>query len=155
MATPYVDMALAYDPTTRRCDCVFDGADFVLDDTPATPLLVAIGVDRRAHPDDVVLNMPADPSRPSTLNARRGWPGDALDPQGRFSGSRIWVFRDQKQTETVRRSLEGAAAEALDFFESERGMAVALSVTYPTRNQALLQVDVAGTQAALTLGAGA
>jgi phage gp46-like protein len=152
MATPYVDLALVYDAARLRCDAVFDGVDLVLDDTPATPLLIAIGTDRRAHTDDVVPNVAPDPTRPLTLNARRGWVGDALDTTGALIGSRIWVYLTQKQTQPVRHGIEGAAAEALDFFESVRGQAVALAVSYPRRNMVSLKVDVAETSMSLDLG---
>lgn len=151
MGTPFVDLALAYDSQMRCCDLVFDGTDFVLDDTPATPLLIAIGCNRRAHADDDIPNVSFDPTVPSTLLARGGWPGDALDSAGALIGSRVWVYLAQKQTEPVRRGIEGAAAEALDFFESVREQAVALSVTYPQRGQVKLAVDVAGTAASLNL----
>ncbi len=48
------DLALAYDPARHQCDLVYDGSDFVLDSTPATPMLMALLCRRRAQPADTV-----------------------------------------------------------------------------------------------------
>lgn len=124
------DLALVYDAARRRCDLVYDGRDFVLDSTPATPMLVALLADRRARPDDKLPDPEGDRFAPRSLIARRGWCGDALDPQQRRTGSRLWLLRQAKRTEQTRRRAEDMAAEALAEVESARGIAIELEVVW-------------------------
>jgi hypothetical protein len=53
MAGPFLDLTLGFSSTTGLCDLVFDGVGFPFDATPATPLLISLGSERRADPDDV------------------------------------------------------------------------------------------------------
>jgi len=110
-------IALSYDQRRRRCDLAFDGQDFALDATLLTPVLISLGCDRRAHPDDVLPDAVTDDYAPQRLNARRGWCGDALDQQGRLIGSRWWLMLRRKQTEETRRLKESATAEALSWVQ--------------------------------------
>lgn len=128
----FVQPALLYDAARQRCDLAFDGVDLALDLTPATPLLVSIGTDRRAHADDALPDIVTDDYAPSRLNARRGWAGDALDAQGRLTGSRVWLIARAKQTEATRLLAQGAAAEALAWFEAA-GYPVQLTVRWVAR----------------------
>jgi hypothetical protein len=49
----FLDLGLTYDPTTRRCDLTLgDDGDLVLDTTPVPAMLMSVGLDRRADPDD-------------------------------------------------------------------------------------------------------
>lgn len=127
-----LDIAVAYDPVTHRCDLVFNGRDFALDSTPASLMLLTLGSDRRAHTDDVLPDSVSEtnPANPGTLMARRGWPGDALDPQGRLSGSRWWVFQDAKATEATRRNFEGATTEALGPAAAARNLVLQVTVRW-------------------------
>src|SRR4051812_44105846 len=114
-------LALSYDPVTRRADVAFPP---VLDTTPATPAIMSLLCDRRARPDDE-LPMPEAPVlEPDLLNPRRGWWGDALDAQGQRCGSRLWLLVRAKQTILTRRRAELYAREALAW-ASETGLAVA------------------------------
>ena len=125
------DLALAYNPATMRCDLVWNGRDFVLDPTPATTMLMALLGRRRAHPDDVVPDSsPAAALAPSSLSSRGGWPGDALDPQGRLAGSRLWLIGAAKATEQTRRRAEDYASEGLERVEIDNGLAIAVRVTW-------------------------
>ncbi len=110
-----LDIAVQYDPATHTCDLVFNGQDFAVDTTPATRILLALGTDRRAHPDDTLPDALSEtnPQQPPTLLARRGWPGDALDTQGRLAGSRWWLYQRSKHTEATRQGIESATVEAL------------------------------------------
>ena len=141
------DLALAYDPVTMRCDLVYDGHDFVLDSTPATPMLMALLSRRRAHPDDVVPDVsPASPLAPSQLGARGGWPGDALDPLARLTGSRLWLLRRAKAIEATRRLAEDAAAEGLEQVETDNNLSIALTVGWAAQALAggkILQITAA------------
>ena len=125
------DLALAYDAVKGCSDLVWNGRDFALDDTPATPMLMALLARRRAHPTDTLPDAPpADPAAPASLLVRGGWPGDALDGQGRFTGSRLWLLWRAKQTEQTRRLAEDAAAEALGQVEDDTGLAIAVQVSW-------------------------
>jgi phage gp46-like protein len=128
MAT--IDTALAYDPARRRCDLVFDGTDFGLDDTPVTPVLTAVGLDRRAHLDDELPDTTPDSYAPATLNRRRGWPGDCLDPTGSLSGSRMWLLVRRKQTEQTRLDAEGYLREPLEPLANARGWPISVTVRW-------------------------
>ncbi len=49
----FFDVALTYDPQTRRGDWQLgDDGDLVIDNTSITPVLLSFGLDRRAAPDD-------------------------------------------------------------------------------------------------------
>lgn len=127
----FLDIALSYDPASRRCDMVFNGTDFAMDSTPATALLISMGSDRRARGDDELPaghdNLTGDAP---VLLARRGFPGDALDPLGRRRGSRFWLNDRAKQTERVRRLNESYGQEAFGWLETERGQKVTLAVRW-------------------------
>ena len=126
----FCDAALAYDPVSRRCDAVFDGTDLVLDGTPVTPLLLALGTDRRARPDDELPDAVSDFYSPHRIDPRGGWPGDALDAAGRFSGSRLWLLVRKKHLETTRTLAESALAEAVEPIAAAWGERAALSVRW-------------------------
>jgi phage gp46-like protein len=128
MANPVVDIALAYDPINRRCDVVFSGKDFALDATPASAVLMSTFADRRAHPDDPLTDAVPDWSNPSSLVARRGYPGDFLSQSGGFVGSRLWLLGRRKATEATRKDAEGYAIEAYAWLETVRNYAVQLTV---------------------------
>lgn len=120
----FLDAALVYDPVTRRADLALgDDCDLMLDETALTPMLISLGTDRRAEPDDEL------PSGIDALNAstsfvsRRGWIGDALDRLGRKIGCRIWLLDRAKQTETTRRFCIFWAEEALAWAKTELGQA--------------------------------
>lgn len=124
------DIGLTYDPATRRCDIAFANGDVVLDRTPLTALLVAIGSDRRARPDDDLPDDGGSPLQPTTLLAKRGWPGDALHPQQRRIGCRLWTLLRAKQTETTRRRAETMLAEAIDPVAADWNMAAQITVRW-------------------------
>jgi phage gp46-like protein len=126
----YIDSALAYDPASRRCDLVFDGTDEVLDDTPVTPVLMAVMGDRRAHSDDTLPDVSPENYAPAILNARRGWCGDALDRLGRLFGSRMWLLKRRKQDEPTRLLAESALQEALEPLANTRGWAITVTVRW-------------------------
>lgn len=108
-----IGKALAFDPVRQRCDLAFNGQDFVLDTTPLTPALISLGCDRRAHPDDTLPDVVTNDYAPQRLDARRGTPLDALDPQGRFIGSRLWLLRRRKQNEATRQLAQNAIVKSL------------------------------------------
>ncbi len=118
-----VDIAMVYDPARRCADLAWSGGDFALDTTPATAMLIAIGSDRRARSDDTLPQTIDNPDAPVSLTARRGNPGDALDPQGRRTGSRLWLMHRAKHSEAERQRARGYLAEAMDAVGSAWGVA--------------------------------
>ena len=118
MAQPvFLDLSMAFvDPAAPLCDLVFDGTGFPFDTTAATPMLISLGTERRADPDDVppgTVNN-ADTYSAGAPSARRGWTGDALDTNGGRIGCRHWLLDDAKQSVDTRQlaidyTLEGIA----------------------------------------------
>lgn len=150
--TEFIDLALTYDPALRHCDLALgtDG-DLALDDTPATPMLVSLGSDRRARPDDPVddaqigqarLARSGDQAEPLTL--RRGWAGDALDAEGRMIGSRLWLLERAKGGELTRRFAEEWAKEALAWALAETGRAATVSAQWLQAGLLALKASVDG-----------
>lgn len=117
-------LAMDVDPATGLPDLVIRGRTLALDVTPRTPAIVSLYADRRARPDDALPVDPAPLLQPDLLDPRRGWWGDALDPQGRRTGSRLWLLSRAKETEATRRRAELYAREALAW-ASPMGLAVA------------------------------
>lgn len=142
----FFDIALRYDAMRGCCDMVFDGRDLVVDRTALTPMLVALGTDRRARPDDDIPNPDTDRLSPVTLQGRRGWPGDALDVSGRLFGSRLWLLVRQKHSEAVRQLAENIVAEAMARFEARFGRAVQITVRWIDRSRLGIVVQVGATQ---------
>lgn len=113
-------MAMAYNTTSRKADVVFDGTRFVIDRTAATPLIISLGTEGRALPDDILpeavdlddVYAGAATSRP---NPRRGWVGDALDPDGRRIGCRMWLLADEHQTADTRLRAVGYSQAGIDW----------------------------------------
>jgi phage gp46-like protein len=131
-----LDIALAWDPSRQGCDLVWQNGDFALDTTPTTNMLMALGCDRRARPDDTLPDDGSAWTQPSPggaaplIDLRRGWCGDALDAQGRRTGSRLWLLERAKQTEQTRKLAEGAAAEALAQVKAMLGVSIQLTVRW-------------------------
>ncbi|NIX75380.1 phage GP46 family protein [Microvirga terricola] len=127
----FLDIALIFDPVTRRADLALgEDGDLVLDDTPATPMLISIGSDRRARSDDTLPSGIGDLNAPTSFVERRGWSGDALDAQGRRIGSRLWLLDRAKASELTRRLAEIWAAEALEWMKAETGTAAEVVATW-------------------------
>ncbi|OYV32827.1 MAG: hypothetical protein B7Z80_25785 [Rhodospirillales bacterium 20-64-7] len=125
-----MDIALAYNPDWKCCDVVFNGTDFALDPTPASAMLMSILAKRRAAPDDVLPTPMTDWANPASLNARGGYPGDALDTAGQLTGSRTWLLARRLADEQTRQDCENYVAEGLAWLESIRGYALSLLVRY-------------------------
>ena len=138
------DIGLTFDPRTRRCDIGFAGADVAIDTTARTPLIVSIGCDRRAAPDDVLPSGVPD-AQDARWNPRRGWPGDALDPAGERIGSRLWLIEREKHTEEVRLRAEDYLAEATAWL-ARRGLDVSSAAVWVRANMLGFVVRAGGRQ---------
>ncbi|NLS00174.1 hypothetical protein HGP17_25395 [Rhizobium sp. P38BS-XIX] len=127
----FCDLALQYDPDKRRCDLVLDeDCDLLLDFTPVPAMLLSIGLDRRAAPDDQLPEGRSQFLAPASFSERRGAPGDALDPAGNKSGSRLWLLDRAKATDTTRQLCNFWLEECLAWAEAETGEPAAISVDW-------------------------
>jgi phage gp46-like protein len=145
----YFDLAIAWDPARRCCDLVVDGADLAIDTTPVTPLLISLGSDQRAEPDDVLPDTVTEGSIAAGLNPRRGWAGDALDPNGNRVGARLWLLQREKQTGDVLNRAQRYAEQALAWLAQREGADITVAASWPTRTGLLLQVQLGQTQVSL------
>ncbi|ABS69704.1 GP46 family protein [Xanthobacter versatilis] len=147
----WLDFALVYDPETRRADMELgEDGDFVLDETPATPMLISFGADRRARDDD---ELPGGTPEPSEFRARRGWPGDALDIAGRPAGSRLWLLRRAKDGELTRLMAEEWTKEAFAWVAEETAAPADITVEWVRTSVLGLRVVVDGREAAFAVRA--
>lgn len=142
----FLDAALIFDPETRRADLQLgDDGDLVLDETPVTPMLISLGSDRRAEPDDELPDGVDALNAQTSFVARRGWAGDGLDLLGRRIGSRLWLLNRAKQTESTRRFVEIWAEEALAWVFDETGRRPEIEAQWLRRNVLALRAAVNGT----------
>lgn len=144
------DIALRLDPAVGRFDIAVAGRDLVPDTTPATSMILAIGCDRRARPDDTPPNAPEPPA----FGDRRGWVGDALDRLGRRLGSRLWLLARAPQNEETRRRAEAYAAEALAPIGARRGLAITVAAAWVRPGVLALTCRAGRTEVVLRVGAG-
>lgn len=141
-----LDIAIRRDPDSGIFDLAIDGRDLAWDRTPATPMILALGTDRWAKPDDIL----PDGTRAADsreFGARRGWPGDAVT--GGRVGSRLWLLSRAKQMETTRLRAIAYADEALERLR-RRGVAVSVEATWARRG--LLSLTARADATALTIG---
>lgn len=151
----FFDIGLTYDPATRRVDLSLgpDG-DLVIDMTPATPMLLSLGCDGRAGADDELpsgRDEALNGNSPSFLT-RRGCPGDALDAQGRRTGSLLWLLERAKQTEITRQRAEDYISACLAWAEDETGSAAEVEVDWLRKNVLGFVARVDGTAIQLARG---
>jgi len=148
-----LDLAIAWDPIRRRCDLAFAGGTLALDATPVTPLLISLGSDRRAEPDDTLPDTVTEGSLAAGINPRRGCPGDALDANGDRVGSKLWLLEREKQTDDVLRRAQDYAEAALAWLSEREGVDIAVAASWPTRTAMLLDVQTGATRQQLQLAA--
>lgn len=143
----WLDIALVFDPDLRRADLALgDDGDLLLDETPATPMLISFGSDRRARADD---ELPSGTPAANDFTARRGWPGDALDAQGRRIGSRLWLLNRAKEQELTRLMAEEWTKEAFAWVEPETGEAPVIEVDWVRSGVLGLRAVVDGREVTL------
>lgn len=126
-----MDIALRYDPERGYYDLAFDD-DLVTDPGLETAVVLSLFTDRRALPADEL---------PGGGTDRRGYWADAYGQ--RLQGSRLWLLGREKELESVRRSAEVYAEEALAWIV-EDGVAEAVEVAaeHARRGVMLLRVEV-------------
>lgn len=127
----FCDLAISYDSEARRCDLTLgDDFDLVLDLTPIPAIIMSVGLDRRADPDDPLPEGRSQFLAPSSFSDRRGAIGDAFDPKGELTGSKLWLLDRAKQTETTRLLCEAWLEEALSWVEAETGQPAEIEVEW-------------------------
>ncbi|MFC3074698.1 phage GP46 family protein [Shinella pollutisoli] len=146
----FFDLALVFDPDTRRCDLALgDDCDLLIDETPVTAMLMSVGLERRAAPDDELPEGRSAFLAPVSFSERRGCPGDALDPFGDLTGCRTWLLDRAKETETTRQLYRFWLDEGLGWVARETGTAAEVEVEW--REGARLAYRVRIADATLSL----
>lgn len=133
----FFDLALVYDREARCCDLALgDDGDLLIDDTSITAVLLSVGLDRRAEPDDELPQGRTEFLTPASFNDRRGSACDALDRAGERAGCRHWLLDRAKETETTRLLYEHWLREALTWAERDTGTPAEIEVAW-IRDQTL------------------
>lgn len=117
------DLVWTYDPETMTADLALDalGSPAVSDDLE-TAVILSLGSDARARPDDVL---------PDDSGDRRGWVGDVAPPDGLASdtyGSWLWLLSREKQIPSVLVRAETYARDAMAWMIAD-GVAERIDVT--------------------------
>ena len=145
------DLALSYDPDLRRCDLTLDDDfDLAIDETSVTPILMSLGLDRRASPDDPLPIGISDFLTPASFIERRGAVGDALDRNGDLTGSKDWLLDRAKETETTRMMVEYWTREALAWSLDITGSAPEVEVWWAAPGVLARRVMVDGEAVSLS-----
>jgi phage gp46-like protein len=114
-----------------------------------TPVLLSLGSDRRAEPDDTLPDAVTEGSIAAGLNPRRGWAGDAFDEHGDRAGSRLWLQERDKQTDDVLRRAQDYAREALGWLGDREGVEIDVAASWPTRTAMRMDVQVGAVSVAV------
>ncbi|MEW9272991.1 phage GP46 family protein [Gluconobacter oxydans] len=154
--TQFCTMQMGINPLTGGCDLVIapsgNGRGRIgIDRTPASSLLIAIGTDRRAEPDDITPDMQTAPAGAMAgIFSRRGWVGDILLPAGQRLGSRVWLYERGKRDETTRAEVAAALSEAVVAIEDYHGIEIAVTAQWSTKQRDWLNGTVSALGVSLT-----
>ncbi|MBB4956231.1 phage gp46-like protein [Agrobacterium vitis] len=147
----FLDLALTYDAVQRRCDLALgDDFDLVLDETPITAIILSVGLDRRASPDDELPEGRSVMLAPSSFSERRGAIVDGLVQTGDMTGSKLWLLDRAKQTETTRQLCEYWLIEAMAWVETQTGTPAQIAVEWVRPNVLGYRVQVDDSSISLT-----
>lgn len=147
----FFDLALSYDRNMRRCDLVLgDDGDLVIDETPIPAILLSVGLDRRAAPDDPLPDGRSRFLTPSSFSERRGAIADGINPFGERTGSKLWLLNRAKHTDTTRLMCEFWLAEALAWAEPETGAPAEIEVEWLRPGVLGYRVMIADSSVSLT-----
>lgn len=158
MSASPCSIKMGLNPLLKIIDLVVDPIGngrgrIAFDRTLATPLMIALGSDRRAEVDDIVPEMLTAPSgTQAPLLSRRGFPGDILLSDGERYGCRLWLLARSGNSETTRVAADGYAVEAVASIETYHGVTVDVVTSWYNRARGVLQVTAA--QSGTTVGAG-
>lgn len=147
----FFDLAISYDRNMRRCDLVLgDDGDLVIDETPIPAILLSVGLDRRAAPDDPLPDGRSRFLTPSSFSERRGAIADGINPFGERTGSKLWLLNRAKHTDTTRLMCEFWLAEALAWAERETGDPAEIEVEWLRPGVLGYRVMIADSSVSLT-----
>lgn len=125
------DIALVWQ--IDNADIVINQADFLLDDSLNTAVIISLFTDRRALDSD---ELPAGPD-----TDKRGWWGDSFN--GSLIGSRLWLLSREKQLQSVLHKAQEYAEEALKWLVDDRLVKrVLVMATNPKTSILLLTVYI-------------
>ncbi|WP_431281668.1 phage GP46 family protein [Humitalea sp. 24SJ18S-53] len=140
-----LDLAIRRDPDTGQFGLAIEGRDLAWDRTAATPMIIGLGTDRWAKPDDILPDG-TRAAEATEVGARRGWPGDAV--LGGRIGCRLWLLAREKQRETTRLRAIAYAEEGLASLR-DRGFDVSVEATWLRRG--LLSLTARSGTSTLTI----
>ena len=146
---PTSDLALRFDPTGFACDLAIEDGDLALDATPAPPMLVSLGSDRRAASDDVLPDGVSPLTAPARWDRRRGWVGDCLETTGRRIGSRLWLLSREHESEETRLRADHIATEALAWAQRDLGLTPEIEVSWNRRGILKIRAFIDGRSVTL------
>lgn len=127
----FCDLAITFDQDARRGDLTLgDDFDLLLDFTPIPAIIMSVGLDRRADPDDPLPEGRSQFLTPANFSVRRGSIGDALDRRGRLSGCKLWLLDRAKQTEITRLFCEVSLQEGLAWADEITGQPAQIEVEW-------------------------
>lgn len=146
---PYANIAIGWSAPLRRCDVRVAATGggrgtAVIDRTPASTFLIAMGSYRRARSDDRIpgtLNGVA----PGGLLAARGWVGDALRTDGLRTGCRLWLLSDAKQTEATRQDAIQYLDESIGRIAADHGHDYSVAATWAAPGKLVVTASAFGT----------
>lgn len=147
----FCDLALTYDDISQTCDVAFaDDGDLLIDVTAETPLLLSVGIDRRALESDELPDGVTRFYRSDTFYERRGTALDATDRFGEFMGNRSWLLGRAKQSEETRQLAEYWLGEGVTWAKPQTGVEAEVEAWWAARNW--LRWRVATGEDSVTLG---
>ncbi len=143
------DLALAFDAERMICDLVFTNGDLLLDESSLPALLVSLGSDSRAKPDDPLPDALLGAAPDDTLPPdRRGWVGDALAEDNQRIGCRLWLLSREKTTDQVRRRAITYAREGLAW---AKGRSVSVEAGW-IGNRLMLRASLGAARVEMRIG---
>ena len=127
-------IALVYDNATQAADFVRDGGNLQSDDTLETVVLISLFTRRRANDDDQL------PDAQDTN--RQGWWADTYaDVEGDRIGSRLWLLRRSKTTQSTLNLARAYIEEALQWLVDD-GIAESVTVAVERHDAGMLAFKV-------------
>jgi len=131
MVLMFYDLALQFDQKSFSCDLVLGtNGELAVDETPVTAMLLSVGLDRRASPDDPLPRGRELYLSQAGIDVRRGSPCDVLDGTGARIGSKCWLLDRAKETEETRLLYQMWLEQALEWVGDETGRPAEITVTW-------------------------
>ncbi|MBH2810176.1 phage GP46 family protein [Serratia liquefaciens] len=129
------DISSFWDVERLAADWREGRGDLVSGDDLQTAIIISLFTDRVARDDDDIDG-----------DDRRGWWGDADEEND--IGSRLWLLRRQKLTQSVAQKAEGYSREALQWLVDDgvvSSFSVATQIVYPRRLNMVIRYQSPGS----------